>query len=297
MRLMRTKPRKKLLACQRAPYIFLAPVLIVFAAFVIYPFIYSIILSFMEFDAGRYVFKGIENYLKLYKDKLFMTSLKNTAFYLILQVPITIVLAVTLGVLIENRFLKGKSFFRMSVFLPTVTALVAYSMIFRLIFADQYGILNYVLGLFGVEPVGWLTTAQGARLAIVIAIIWRWVGYNTVIVIAGLQGIPDVLYDAARVDGATAWQRFWYVTLPKLKPVILFIAITSTIGTLQLFDEPYTLTDGGPNNATISIAMYLYNTAFRYFKFGYSSTMSIVLMIIIGVLSLLEFKLSGGEDE
>lgn len=226
-----------------------------------------------------------------------MTSLKNTAFYLILQVPITIVLAVTLGVLIENRFLKGKSFFRMSVFLPTVTALVAYSMIFRLIFADQYGILNYVLGLFGVEPVGWLTTAQGARLAIVIAIIWRWVGYNTVIVIAGLQGIPDVLYDAARVDGATAWQRFWYVTLPKLKPVILFIAITSTIGTLQLFDEPYTLTDGGPNNATISIAMYLYNTAFRYFKFGYSSTMSIVLMIIIGVLSLLEFKLSGGEDE
>lgn len=170
-------------------------------------------------------------------------------------------------------------------------------MIFRLIFADQYGILNYVLGLFGVEPVGWLTTAQGARLAIVIAIIWRWVGYNTVIVIAGLQGIPDVLYDAARVDGATAWQRFWYVTLPKLKPVILFIAITSTIGTLQLFDEPYTLTDGGPNNATISIAMYLYNTAFRYFKFGYSSTMSIVLMIIIGVLSLLEFKLSGGEDE
>lgn len=203
----------------------------------------------------------------------------------------------TLGVLIENRFLKGKSFFRMSVFLPTVTALVAYSMIFRLIFADQYGILNYVLGLFGVEPVGWLTTAQGARLAIVIAIIWRWVGYNTVIVIAGLQGIPDVLYDAARVDGATAWQRFWYVTLPKLKPVILFIAITSTIGTLQLFDEPYTLTDGGPNNATISIAMYLYNTAFRYFKFGYSSTMSIVLMIIIGVLSLLEFKLSGGEDE
>lgn len=226
-----------------------------------------------------------------------MTSLKNTAFYLILQVPITIVLAVTLGVLIENRFLKGKSFFRMSVFLPTVTALVAYSMIFRLIFADQYGILNYVLGLFGVEPVGWLTTAQGARLAIVIAIIWRWVGYNTVIVIAGLQGIPDVLYDAARVDGATAWQRFWYVTLPKLKPVILFIAITSTIGTLQLFDEPYTLTDGGPNNATISIAMYLYNTAFRYFKFGYSSTMSIVLMIIIGVLSFLEFKLSGGEDE
>lgn len=185
----------------------------------------------------------------------------------------------------------------MSVFLPTVTALVAYSMIFRLIFADQYGILNYVLGLFGVEPVGWLTTAQGARLAIVIAIIWRWVGYNTVIVIAGLQGIPDVLYDAARVDGATAWQRFWYVTLPKLKPVILFIAITSTIGTLQLFDEPYTLTDGGPNNATISIAMYLYNTAFRYFKFGYSSTMSIVLMIIIGVLSFLEFKLSGGEDE
>ena len=226
-----------------------------------------------------------------------MTSLKNTAFYLILQVPITIVLAVTLGVLIENRFLKGKSFFRMSVFLPTVTALVAYSMIFRLIFADQYGILNYVLGLFGVEPVGWLTTAQGARLAIVIAIIWRWVGYNTVIVIAGLQGIPDVLYDAARVDGATAWQRFWYVTLPKLKPVILFIAITSTIGTLQLFDEPYTLTEGGPNNATISIAMYLYTTAFRYFKFGYSSTMSIVLMIIIGVLSLLEFKLSGGEDE
>ena len=297
MRLKRTKPRKKLLACQRAPYIFLAPVLIVFAAFVIYPFIYSILLSFMEFDAGRYVFKGIENYLKLCKDKLFMTSLKNTAFYLILQVPITIVLAVTLGVLIENRFLKGKSFFRMSVFLPTVTALVAYSMIFRLIFADQYGILNYVLGLFGVEPVGWLTTAQGARLAIVIAIIWRWVGYNTVIVIAGLQGIPDVLYDAARVDGATAWQRFWYVTLPKLKPVILFIAITSTIGTLQLFDEPYTLTDGGPNNATISIAMYLYNTAFRYFKFGYSSTMSIVLMIIIGVLSFLEFKLSGGEDE
>jgi len=297
MNVKSTPKQKRLQAQQRAPYIFLAPILIIFAAFVIYPFVYSIILSFTEFDAGRYVFKGVENYQKLFKDKIFVTSIKNTFFYLILQVPITIILSVVLGVLIENRFLKGKSFFRMAIFLPTVTALVAYSMIFRLIFADQYGILNYLLGLIGVGPVEWLTTAQGARFAIVIAIIWRWVGYNTVIVIAGLQSIPQSLYDAAVVDGANAWNRFWYITVPKLKPIILFIAITSTIGTLQLFDEPYTLTEGGPNNATLSIAMYLYSTSFRYFKFGYSSAMSIALMVLIGILSLIQFKMMGSEEE
>ena len=291
------QPPRKLQGRYIAPYLFLTPVLIVFAAFVIYPFFYSIGLSFMEFKSGAYVFQGIANYTKLFKDKLFLTSIKNTFFYLLLQVPITVVLAVVLGVLIESRFLKGKPFFRMSVFLPTVTALVAYSMIFRLIFADDYGILNYVLGLFGVEPVKWLTSANGARFAIVIALVWRWVGYNTVIVMAGLQSIPGELYEAAIVDGADAWDRFWYITVPKLKPIILFIAVTSTIGTLQLFDEPYTLTEGGPNNATITIAMYLYNSAFRYFKFGYASAMSIVLMVIIAALSLVEFKLTGGEDE
>lgn len=279
-----------------APYVFLLPIIAIFSIFVLYPFVYSIILSFQKFEAGAYKFNALQNYINLLQDKIFWTSLKNTVFYLAIQVPVMIVLSLFLASVVESKLIRGKSIFRMSIFLPVVIALVAYSIVFRLIFSTDYGILNYFLSCINIGPVDWLTTKWGARIAILIAITWRWTGYNTIVMIAGLQQIPHVLYEAAEIDGADFWTKFWRITVPTMKPIILFVSITSTIGTLQLFDEPYTLTEGGPNNATITIAMYLYNTAFRYFKFGYSAAMSIILMLIIVGLSLIQFKVSGDDD-
>ena len=279
-----------------APYYFVAPAVIVFSCFMIYPMIRSLILSFQTFDAGVYTFAGLSNYKTLLQDPIFWQSLKNTFIYLIIQVPLMIILSLGLAVLLDQKFLRGRSFFRMATFLPSITALVAYALIFKLLFNTEYGIINYLLGFIGIDPVDWLNTTWGARTAIVTGITWRWTGYNMIIMIAGLQAIPESLYESAEIDGATAWDKFRYITVPMMKSIILFVSITSTIGTLHLFDESLILTNGGPDNATITIGHYLYNTGFRYFKFGYAAAISYVLVIIIAVLSVIQFKLSG-EDE
>ena len=288
-----TKRKKKIKA---APYMFILPCLIIFLIFMVYPIIDSVILSFQEFEAGEYTFVGIKNYKVLFSDPIFYKALANTFLYLIIQVPVMISLALLIAVLIEQKFIKGRGFFRMSVFLPTITALVAYSLVFKVLFNTDSGLINYIITLFGGEKVRWIYSAWPARISIVIAITWRWTGYNMIILLAGIQAIPEELMESAGLDGATFWDKLRYITIPMVKPIILFTVITSTIGTLQLFDEAYILTAGGPDYATITIGQYLYQNGFEYLKFGYAAAIGYVMVFIIGILSYLQFRVSGKED-
>ncbi len=278
-----------------APYYLLLPVILVFAVFIIYPIIKSFMLSFYEFKGGEYNFVGFDNYVNLMKDDIFLKSLFNTFIYLIFQVPIMIFLSLILAYLLDQAFLKFKAVFRVSVFLPAIKSLVAYSLVFKLLLNNEYGLINFLLNLVGIDPVNWLNGPISSKVSVMLAITWRWTGYNMVIMLAGLQRIPQEIYEASDIDGANRFQKFMKITLPLMKPIILFSAITSTIGTLQLFDESYILTEGGPDCATITVAHYLYNNGFKYIKFGYAAAISYVLVIIIAILSYIQFKV--GEDE
>lgn len=280
---------------KNAPYYFLTPVIIIFAIFMIYPIAKSFILSFYEFKAGEYSFVGIGNYTNLVKDNIFKKALFNTLIYLVFQVPVMVFLSLLLAYLMDQSFVKWKAIYRVSVFLPAITSLVAYSLIFKLLLNSEYGLINFLIGLFGFDGVNWLGGNISAKISIMLAITWRWTGYNTVIMLAGLQNIPNEIYEAADIDGANRIQKFFKITMPNMKPIILFSAITSTIGTLQLFDEPYILTNGGPDGATITVAQYLYNSGFRYIKFGYAAAISYVLVALIALLSYVQFKV--GEKE
>lgn len=291
------RKKRYIVTRKTAPYIFLFPMIVLFAVFMVYPIIHSLLLSFQDFSEGIYTFCGIQNYVTLLKDPIFWKSLKNTFIYLIVQVPVMVVLSLLFGVLVEQAFLKFRAGFRISIFLPAVTALVAYAIVFKLLFNTDFGLVNHMLRSLGFEGVDWLNTVWGARMAIIIAITWRWTGYNTIIVIAGLKNIPTELYESAEIDGASFWQKFLYITVPMVKSILLFVSITSTIGTLQLFDESFILTGGGPNNATITIGHYLYDTGFTYYKFGYAAALSYALVIIIGILSLIQFKVTKGGEE
>lgn len=275
---------------------FIAPAILLFLLFTIYPVIHSLLLSFQVKKGGQLVFGGLANYTRLMNDPLFWTSVKNTFVILIVQVPIMTFLALILAVLVNSSLVKFKSFFRISLFMPVITALVAYSIVFKTILNEQYGLMNYFLSWFGIEPVGWLTDPTWAKISLIMAITWRWTGYNMVIFLAGLQNIPKDMYEAASMDGAGTVRQFFSITIPQMKPVLLFSFVLSTIGTLQLFDEPYILTNGGPNNATLTITQYLYQNGFKFFDFGYASAISYVLVIMIGILSYLQMKWAGDEE-
>ncbi len=277
------------------PYAMLLPTIVIFAVFMIYPILYSFYLSFTEFTGGTYEFVGLRNYIELFNDPVFYKALFNTFFYLIIQVPIMISLALLLAVLVEQKFIRGKGFFRMATFLPTITSLVAYSLVFKVLFNTNYGLINYIVEFFGGEKIQWIYSAWPARASIIISITWRWVGYNMIILLAGIQAIPTEMYESASLDGASFWQQLFYITIPAIKPIILFTTITSTIGTLQLFDEPYILTQGGPNYATITLGEYLYDNGFTYLKFGFASALGYVMVIIIGLLSWLQFRVNKEE--
>ncbi|KGX93970.1 lactose ABC transporter permease [Pontibacillus halophilus JSM 076056 = DSM 19796] len=290
------KERRKWITPRTAPYIFIAPAVLLFLIFTVYPVISSFLLSFQEGKAGNFSFVWFDNYIRLFQDKLFYKALGNTFIILLIQVPIQLFLAVIIATALNSKLIKMKSFFRIAYFMPAITALVAASIIFMILLDENYGLVNYLLSLIGVEPVGWLTDPFWSKVSLMLVITWRWTGYNMVIFLAGLQNIPASLYEAAEMDGASKLRQFFYITIPQLKPIFLFTFVLSTIGTLQLFDEPYILTDGGPNNATLTVTLYLYQNGFQYFDFGYASAIAYVLVLIIGVLSWLQMKVAG-EDK
>ncbi|MEH7503074.1 sugar ABC transporter permease [Neobacillus drentensis] len=267
--------------------------------FYFYPMVQALILSFQSGVGANLTFTGIDNYTRLFKDPTFLTTVKNTVIYLIIQVPVMILLALFLSVLLNNKTLKLKGFFRTAIFLPCVTSLVAYSVIFKYLFG-QDGIINIMLMKVSLisEPIQWLTDPFWAKIAIIVAITWRWTGYNMIFYLSALQNVDESIYEAARIDGASAVQQFFKITIPMLKPIILFTSITSTIGTLQLFDEVMNITKGGPGNATMTISQYIYNLSFKYTPdFGYAATVSYAIVIMIVIFSIIQFKVAGDKNE
>lgn len=267
--------------------------------FYFYPMVQALILSFQTGVGANLTFTGIDNYTRLFKDPTFLTTVKNTVIYLIIQVPVMILLALFLSVLLNNKTLKFKGFFRTAIFLPCVTSLVAYSVIFKYLFG-QDGIINIMLMKVSLisEPIQWLTDPFWAKVAIIVAITWRWTGYNMIFYLSALQNVDESIYEAARIDGASPVQQFFKITIPMLKPIILFTSITSTIGTLQLFDEVMNITKGGPGNATMTISQYIYNLSFKYTPdFGYAATVSYAIVIMIVIFSIIQFKVAGDKNE
>ncbi|TQS74320.1 sugar ABC transporter permease [Ornithinibacillus gellani] len=283
----------KLINPKTAPYYFLAPSVVLLVIFTLYPVISSFILSFQGMSGVDKYFVGFDNYIRLFKDPIFYKSLVNTFQILIVQVPIMLSLAILIAVGLNSSLIKFHGFFRVAYFLPAITALVAASIIFMVILDSNYGVANYLLSLVGIDPIDWLNDPFWAKVSIIVVMTWRWTGYNMVIFLAGLQTIPKDLYEAASIDGAGKVKQFFFITIPQLKPVFIFTVVMSTIGTLQLFDEAYILTTGGPNNATMTITLYLYETGFKYFEFGYASALAYVLVVIIAIISWVQMKVVG----
>ncbi|CAM4126311.1 carbohydrate ABC transporter permease [Lederbergia lenta] len=268
------------------------------AIFSFYPMIQAFLLSFQSGMGNNLKYVGLDNYIRLFSDPTFIAAIKNTFIYLIIQVPIMIILALIISVLLNSKTLKFKGFFRTAIFLPAVTSLVAYSIIFKYLFAGD-GIINQLLMNLSLisAPIQWLTDPFWAKITIIIAITWRWTGYNMIFYLSGLQNVDESIYEAAKIDGANAFQIFTKITIPVLKPIILFTSITSTIGTLQIFDEIMNITKGGPGNATTSISQYIYNLSFKYTPdFGYAAAVSFVIVILIIIFSALQFKLAGDRN-
>ena len=240
-------------------------------------------------------FVGITNYKRLFTDDTFKAAVTNTLIYLVVQVPIMIIFALFISVLLNDKDLKGKAFFRTAIFLPCVTSLVAYSVVFKSLFAND-GLINQILLNIHLitTPIGWMTSPFWAKITIIMAITWRWTGYNMIFYLAGLQNIDPAIYEAAKIDGASATKQFFKITVPLLKPIILFTTITSTTGTLQLFDEVMNITQGGPGNASTTISQYIYNLSFKYTpNFGYAAAVSYFILVMIVILSLIQFKVAG----
>lgn len=279
-------------------WIFISLAFLLYIIFTIYPAIESLMLAFQSFEGGKYVFTGLDNFKRMFGDGIFLQSLKNTFLYMIIQVPIMLVLALILATVLNNKSLKLKGFFRTSIFLPCVTSLVAYSILFKMMFSLD-GIVNKVLMGLGIldAPYQYLQDSTWARAVIIIAMIWRWTGYNVIFYLSALQNIPKETFEAAKVDGANNIQTFFRVTIPQLKPIILLTTIMSTNGTLQLFDETMNITQGGPANATLTISHYIYNQSFVYApNFGYASAISYVVVFIMIILAILQFSIAGKED-
>lgn len=224
------------------------------------------------------------------KDPTFRQCLFNTFFYLVIQVPVMLVLALGLASMLNNKQLRFKGLFRTAIFLPCATSLVSYAMIFRSMFAND-GFINTILRNIGLDPIMWFANAWTARAVIIIALIWRWTGYNMVFYLSGLQNIEYSVYEAAKIDGASPFQSFFKITVPLLKPTILLTAIMSTNGTLQLFDESLNLTNGGPGKSTMTLSHYIYNTSFvQSPNFGYAAAMSIIVLVMVAVLAVIQMK-------
>lgn len=282
----------------RSGWILLAPALILILTFSFYPALKALITSFQTGAGQSMQWAGLTNYARIFKDKVFIQSLINCIVYLIVQVPIMLVLALVLASALNDRSLKCRGIFRTAIFLPCATSLVSYAIIFRSLFATD-GFVNTVLVNLGIldEAFNFLSNATSAKIIIIIALVWRWTGYNMVFYLAGLQNIDYSVYEAAKIDGASPFQTFTRITVPLLKPTILMTAIMSTNGTLQLFDESVNLTAGGPGTATMTMSHYIYNKAFLGVpNFGYTSAMAFIILIMVAILAIVQTKVGEKDD-
>lgn len=272
-------------------WLFVAPSVLLIGIFLVYPIIWSLWMSFQVGKGMNFTFGGLTNIIRLTNDPIFLVALTNTVIFFVFQVPIMLTLALLLATALNDPNLKFRGFFRTAIFLPCVTSLVAYSALFKSMFANE-GVVNKTLMALHIinDPILWTADPFWAKVLVISAITWRWTGYNMIFYLAALQNIDRSIYEVARIDGVPAWARFTQITVPMLKPVILFTSVTSTIGTLQLFDEVFNITEGGPANATMTLSLYIYNLTFKFMpSFGYASTVSYVIVVGVAILSLIQF--------
>ena len=275
---------------------FAAPFVILFGVFLAFPILASFILSFTSFglrDLANPIgttFVGLKNYIDLLGDTKFWTSLLNTFYFVVVGVPLTL----ALGLLIANALNRGvtrfRTAFRVGYYLPVITSIVAIAVVWRFLLNPDVGLVNMLLGAVGINGPAWLADPVLAMPAIIAMAVWRNLGFAMVVFLAGLQAIPASLYEAASIDGAGRWQAFRFVTIPMLRPTILFMTVITTIGYLQLFEEPFVMTDGGPLDKTLSVTMYMYQQGFKFFHQGYASAVAYVLFVIVAFAAFLQFK-------
>ena len=281
----------------RSARVFLAPALLLIAVFFFLPVLAALLLSFTDFDIyalgdlDRLRFVGLRNYLDLLQSPLFWTALGNTFYFVVVGGPLSVAVSLGAALLVNAPLIRFPGFFRAAFFLPVVTTLVAVAVVWRYLYHPHYGLLNYGLGLFGIDPIDWLGDPVWAMPAIILMAVWKNFGFNMIIFIAGLQNIPPQLYEAARIDGANGWRQFRHITLPLLGPTFLFVALMTMIGYFQVFAEPYVMTQGGPTNRTLSVVLLMYEEGFRWWNMGYASAAAFVLFVLILAGTTLQLQL------
>lgn len=292
----RTAPQRQ---TNWAPYIFVAPFFILFIIFFLGPSIFALILSFSKWNAITNMrWLGLTNYIRLVQDPVAIQAITNTAVYMLASVFIVMPLALVLATVLNSPRLKLQGLWRAMFFSPIVTSAVAITLVFVLLYSRDYGILNYFLSFFGIQPVDWLGDPAWAKVAIIGLILWRWTGYNMIYFLAGMQGISHEYYEAAQLDGANGLQQFFRITVPLLRPIILYVSVITVIGSAQIFDEVYILApSGGPSNGTLSLTQYLYTRGIGRLELGYASAIGMLMFAVIFTLSLIQLRAFGGFRE
>lgn len=278
----------------RAGWLLLSPALLLIGVFFVVPVVASLLLGFTDFDiyaladldALRII--GLRNYQALLDSPLFWQALRNTCYFAFVGGPLSVAVSLAAALLVNARATRFKAFFRSVLFMPFVTTLVAVAIVWRYLYHPEYGLLNWALSFIGLGPVDWLGSASWAMPSIILVAVWKGFGYNMLVFIAGLQSIPEDLYEAARLDGATGWQQFRYITLPMLRPTMLFVAIITMVGFFQLFAEPYVMTQGGPLRSTTSLVLLMYEEGFRWWRMGYAAAVAVVLFLLILAVTLVQ---------
>ncbi len=282
----------------RAGWWFVAPALMVLAVFFFIPVLAALAMSLTDFDLYALAdydnlrFVGFHNYVTLLTQPLFWKALGNTFYFVVLGVPLSLGASLGAALLVNSRLARFKNVYRTIYFAPVVTTMVAVAVVWRYIFHTRYGFLNYVLGWFGIDPIDWMGDPHWSMPAIVILAIWKNFGYNMIILLAALQSIPEDLYEAARIDGASGWQLFRHVTLPGLAPVLLLVSILTMTGYFQLFAEPYVMTEGGPLQSTLSVLYFMYEEGFKWWSLGRASAVAFLLFVLMFAITLLQLRIA-----
>ena len=279
---------------RKTPYLFIVPAYVVFLVFMFGPMLFSLIISFFSWTGlQKPHFNGWENLQGIFSDAVFWLSVRNTLIYSAVSLFVVVPLSLLLALALDAPKLWGRVAVRAMYFAPIVTSTVAISQTFLMLFNTNFGLINQVLGI----SVDWLGSRSLALVPVIVVVVWRWLGLTSIYFLAGLQGIDRELYDAAKVDGATTIQRFFFVTLPQLRPITFFVSMIVLIGSMQIFDEPQILTGGGPSNATRSVVQYLYLRGFTQFRFGYASAIGMVLFVVIAAFSAFQAKFRNQNTE
>ncbi|RUS48998.1 carbohydrate ABC transporter permease [Cohnella sp. AR92] len=285
------------------PYMFIAPVIILLTVFSVVPIIVALIISFTDMDliglADYSHIKGVgfSNYIDLFKDPVFLKSIYNTAIYVVIGVPLVVILSMAIALLLNYGTGWLFKTFRLVYYLPSITNIVAVAVVWGYLYNSNYGLFNYVLSWFGIPEQQWLLDPSLAKVSLILLALWKALGLNMIIFLAALQGIPRDYYEAAELDGATGWKKLRYITVPLLGFATFFVTITTLIGWIQFFEEPFVMTKGGPLNATMSMALFIYNNGFQLNNFGYAASGSFVLFIIIIIATIVQFAVRKKEVE